>query len=118
MICYEGRQTASDIASQVADARKQLKERLAGKEGSDSLDQELAQLESGQRSRRNTASEQILTPAGVGSSFAGLFGILHETEMPVTTQTLAGVQQAKEQLKNLMANWEGLKNKLSALGLK
>jgi hypothetical protein len=115
MTCYEGRKAAKSIQAEITVARKMLKEKM-DKAGPDleqtkALDQELASLEGERRGRRAAASGSV-SVGGVESGFAGLANILHETEMPATTQTLAAVKKTNDQLIELKNKWVAIKTKL------
>jgi hypothetical protein len=115
MICYDGRIKAKSIAAEAAEQRKILKSKSANPETMKALDQELSTFEGGTRSRRGATAQAVPTPAGVESAFAGLFGILQETEMVPTTQAVAGVKQISEQLTELSNKFAILKTKIASL---
>jgi hypothetical protein len=115
MTCYEGRTKAKDIAAEAVELRKTLKSKSASPETMKALDQELSSFEGGSRSRRGATAQAVPTPAGVESAFAGLFGILHETEMTPTTQTVSGVKQINEQLTELSNKFSNLKSRIALL---
>jgi hypothetical protein len=115
MICYEGRIQSKAIAAEAIEQRKILKSKSANAETMKALDQELSLFEGGTRSRRGATAQAVPTPAGVESAFAGLFGILQETEMTPTTQAIAGVKQINEQLKELSNKFASLKTKIASL---
>lgn len=115
MICYEGRLQSKAIAAEAIEQRKLLKTKSANPETIKALDQELSLLEAGSRTRRGATAQAVPTPAGVESAFAGLFGILQETEMSPTTQAVAGVKQISEQLKELSTKFSNLKSRITTL---
>jgi hypothetical protein len=115
MICYEGRIKSKAIAAEAAEQRKILKSKSANPETMKALEQEFSTFEGGSRSRRGATAQAVPTPAGVESAFAGLFGILQETEMTPTTQAVAGVKQINEQLSELSKRWEALKARIAVL---
>jgi hypothetical protein len=121
LTCYEGREKIKKTMTEITDARKLLKE-LITKGGSNvsalnTLDQEVAGFESARRGRRGggTPSAEGPTLGSVDGSFAGLFAILHETEMPPTTQTIAGVIQTNDQFTTILTKWNVVKAKVDAL---
>ena len=115
LTCYEGRIKSKAIASEVAVARKKLSGKVAAAETIKSLEQELCVFEGGSKNRRGAVAQSAPTPVGVASAFAGLSGILHETEMTPTTQTVNGVKQISNQLKELISKWNTVKTKIDVL---
>ena len=119
--CYEGREKAKTVIAEVNAARKQLKDQIV-KGGSivealTALDQQVAGFEGGSRGRRGggATTQQLPSLGGVESAFAGLFGILHETDMAPTTQIIAAVKQTNDQLTELLLRWNAVKTKVAAL---
>ena len=122
LTCYEGRVKIKKTLAEIADTRKQLKDLIAkggsNTESLNALDQEVAGFESARRGRRGggaPAAAQGPTFGSIDGSFAGLFSILHETEMPPTTQTIAGVKQTNDQFTEIMNKWSAVKTKVAAL---
>lgn len=104
MICYEGRKQAKAAAAEIETFRAKLK----AKGNEDARDQQAAELMGVSRGRRG-AGGNVSTFGSVESSFAALYSILHETDMPPTSQTVAAVAQTQQQLKALMEKWQRLK---------
>lgn len=104
MICYEGRKQAKVAAAEIETFRAKLK----AKGNEDARDQQAAELMGVSRGRRG-AGGNVSTFGSVESSFAALYSILHETDMPPTSQTVAAVAQTQQQLKALMEKWQRLK---------
>jgi hypothetical protein len=104
MICYEGRKQAKAAAADIEAFRAKLK----AKGNEDARDQQAAELMGVSRGRRG-AGGNVSTFGSVESSFAALYSILHETDMPPTSQTVAAVAQTQQQLKALMEKWQRLK---------
>ncbi len=50
--------------------------------------------------------------ATLNRAFNAIFGILQDTDMPPTTQTVAAANQAQATLKKVIQEWEGVKNGL------
>lgn len=122
LTCYEGREKIKKILADIADARKLLKDLIAkgssNTEVLNALDQDVAAFESARRGRRGggaPAPAQGPTLGSIDGSFAGLFGILHETDMPPTTQTIAGVRQTNDQFTAILNKWTVVKAKVAAL---
>ena len=122
LTCYEGRLTAKKAREEIAAAGKQLKDMIA-KGGSSvtaltALEQEVSGMQGVARGRRGGGGGgQSASPSfgTVETAFAGLFGILHETEMPPTTQTTTGVKQTQMQLQELQTKWDKLKKQIAEL---
>lgn len=104
MICYEGRKQAKAAAADIEAFRSKLK----AKGTEDARDQQAAELMGVSRGRRG-AGGNANTFGSVESSFAALYSILHETDMPPTSQTVAAVAQTQQQLKALLDKWQRLK---------
>lgn len=118
--CYEGRKKTKEVMEEVAAARKQLKNLMTtNKDATNTLtelDQQVAAFESVSRGRRGGApAQQAPTLGSIEGAFAGLFYILHDTDMPPTTQTIAGVKQTNDQLTELLTKWNAVKAKLVAV---
>ncbi len=108
LTAYEGRIQAKKTAEEIAALRERIKPMLAASASLTALDQQAADL-TGARGRRAPGTSAPAASFGtVESAFAGLFNILHDTEMPPTTQTIAGVTQTQAQLKELQNKWEKL----------
>jgi aerobic-type carbon monoxide dehydrogenase small subunit (CoxS/CutS family) len=116
MRCYEGRETAKNLLSEAGVFHTDLTNAIA-KGGSSvgtltSLEQQLAAFEGVSRGRG--AAAQAANFGSIQAAYTGLLGILHETDMPPTTQTIAGVAQTDTQLKELQAKWTQLKKEIRA----
>ncbi|MES2003690.1 MAG: glycoside hydrolase [Bacteroidota bacterium] len=121
LICYEGRLSSLKAREEIAAADKQVKELIAkggtSAETLTKLEQEIAALEGIARGRRGGGGAPNTAPTfgGVESAFNGLLGILHDTDMPPTTQTITGVSQTQVQFKELQAKWGSLKKQVDAV---
>ncbi len=119
VICYEGREKAKTLMTEISASRKQLKELItkgaANVSSLTTLEQEVAGFDGAPSGRRGGGGAQQQAPSfvGVESTFAGLLGLLHETDMPPTTQTIAGVKQTNDQLTELVTKWNIVKGKLA-----
>ena len=105
--------------AEVATARKQLSELIAKggstSEGLKSLEEQVAGFEGvATRGRGRGGAQQGLNFGMIVSSFAGLFTILHETDMPPTSQTISAVKETNDQLSDLASKWNVLKTKITA----
>lgn len=116
--CYEGRLAARKAKEEIILAGKQLKDLLnkpgTSKETITKLEQELAALEGASRGRRGGGGP-VATFGSAESGFASLLSMLHETDMPPTTQMVSGVSQVQAQLKELQGKWNELSKQISAL---
>jgi photosystem II stability/assembly factor-like uncharacterized protein len=118
MGCYTGREKAIAAMAEIVTARKTVKDLLA-KDANNaalkSLDTEVAAFESVARGRRfGGGSEQQPSFGGLSGSFAGILGILQETEMPPTTQTVAAYNKVNAEFTGLLAKWKSIKTKVDA----
>ncbi len=118
--CYDGRQKATSFMAEVATARKQLSELIAKggstSESLKSLEEQIAGFEGvATRGRGRGGAQQGQNFGMIVSSFAGLFAILHETDMPPTSQTISAVKETNDQLSDLASKWNVLKTKIAAV---
>lgn len=118
VVCYEGRLAARKAKEAITLAGKQLKD-LQNKAGSSKetitqLEQELAALEGVSRGRRGGGGP-VANFGSAESGFASLLAMLHETDMPPTTQMVSGVTQLQTQLKELQDKWNALSKQIAAL---
>jgi photosystem II stability/assembly factor-like uncharacterized protein len=116
--CYEGRIAAKKAREEVNAGAKKLRGLMAmgNNAALTKLEQEISSVEGVARGRRGGGGAAASPSFGsVESAFAGLFGILHDTEMPPTTQTTNGVKQTEAQLKELMDKWTKLKKELEGV---
>lgn len=101
---YNSRKTSLSTAAQVRSYREQIKSLKSSARGTipsllDKADDQLAQFESNQR---------IDNAPGFGrlaDTFGGLFSIVQEADMPVTSQAKAGIKQATDQLSSIQVLW-------------
>jgi photosystem II stability/assembly factor-like uncharacterized protein len=116
--CYEGRQQTMSVLEEIKKVKQQLKDALnkATAPVSDklkTLETKVFALESTPRG----GSEPSFN--GLESAFSSIFNILHDTDMPPTTQTISAVSENVVKLKTLMAQWQevnmGLKTALGKL---
>jgi photosystem II stability/assembly factor-like uncharacterized protein/molecular chaperone GrpE (heat shock protein) len=115
LICYQGRQKSSQAIEEITAAQSKLEQIMSNaqadkKESLQKLDKEIAELKTRTRAGKETSFVKVY------GQFASLFEILEETDMPPTSQTVEGVGETQDQLKQLLATWESLKIKLSAAG--
>ena len=117
--CYEGRKTAKLAREEIINASNKIKE-LTSKNANPNLsklEQGLTTIQGSAGGRRGGGRPGTGTPSfgSLESNFAGLAGILDETEMPPTSQTIAGVKQTQTQLIELLEKWNKLKKEIESI---
>ena len=116
--CYEGRKEARQAMATIVKERKDLKEKMS-KEGPDNktlleTDQKLLSLMGVSSRRGRGGAGQSPSFGSVESSLGAISNILHETDMPPTSQAVAAAQSALAQLKQLTDQHNQLLSVLSA----
>ena len=101
---YSNRKTCLTTAAQVHSYREQIKSLKAQARGTipavlAKADDQLAQFESNQR------IDNAPGFARLADTFGGLFSIVQEADMPVTSQAKAGIKQATDQLSSIQVLW-------------
>lgn len=116
-IAYHGRAAAMDMENKLQSLAAQLKQLMQSSNANDSLNKVLQQTASGIQALisppRNPGQRSIGQKgfAQAEANFAGLFNILQESDNPPTTQARAAVITAQETLRQLMTDWETLRQK-------
>ena len=114
--CYEGRQQTMAILEEITTVKKQLKDALTN--AKTPVSDKLKTLETKILALENTPqgnSEPNFSR--LESAFSSLFNILHDTDMPPTSQTISAVNENMGKMKTLMAQWQEVKAGLkTALG--
>ena len=117
--CYEGRKTAKKAREEIATASQRIKELISKNANPNflKLEQALTAIQGSAGGRRGGGRPSTGAPSfgSLESNFAGLSGILDETEMPPTSQTMAGVKQTQTQLIELVEKWNKLKKEMEAI---
>ena len=117
--CYEGRKTAKKAREEIVTASQKIKEanNKNANPNFSKLEQSLTALQGSAVGRRGGGRPGTGTTSfgSLESNFAGLSGILDETEMPPTSQTMTGVKQTKTQLNELLEKWNKLKKEIEAI---
>ena len=110
LTCYQNRQQLLASLKELGSLREQIKAILPKAKGGlatqlSATDRQLGKMENPPRGD--------ITP-GLGrmsETFATLLNIFQETDMPATTQAIAGVKDAQGQFEKVMADWKGWKGK-------
>jgi photosystem II stability/assembly factor-like uncharacterized protein len=110
MICYEGRKQTMKDLDDINKVRAQVKKfmlssKIPKPEMLKDLDAKLMSIE-GTGGRRGGSKESF---NGLKNSFAALFNILQETDMPPTTQAQYAVPVLQTALKELEDKWSAVK---------
>ena len=108
MLCYEGRLRINKISKETVNLHNQIKE-LSGKSRSDlhaslsSLDEKITNIEN------TKPKDKLKSFAQVNNSFASLFNLLQESDMPPTNSTIEAVNTSEKNLKQLEETWMKIK---------
>jgi hypothetical protein len=114
--CYEGRQQAMSVSEEIITVKKQIKDALVN--AKTPVSDKLKTLETTVLALEN-APQGSTEPSfsRLESAFSSLFNILHDTDMPPTSQTISAVSENVFKMKTLMAQWQEVKAGLkTALG--
>ena len=108
MLCYEGRLQITKISSEAVSVHNQIKE-LAGKSQKDlhasliSLDKKITNIENIKLPDKLTSFSEIY------NSFASLFNLLQESDMPPLKSTIDAVNAAEKKFIQLKETWIKIK---------
>ncbi len=110
---YKGRQKAMQVLTEVKAIKNQLKTLNAAVNGSvlenlKSFEQNLLAFEGAQR-RFGASNTEGVDFNKLENAFAGIHNILHDTDMPATTQTVSATQKAQQDLNSLLSKWTAFK---------
>jgi hypothetical protein len=117
---YKGRQKAMDVLKEIKAVKNQLKTLSSVANGTvlenlKSFEQNLLTFEGASR-RLNAPNTVQRTPNGeepdfnkLDNAFAAIHNILHDTDMPATTQTVSAAQKAQQNLNSLFSKWTAFK---------
>jgi hypothetical protein len=107
---YKGRQQVLQTQDSITNLRKQIKERLA--QANEALkpilqnaDKQLVRLEIA------PAGGEDFSFSSLNRSFSSIYNILHDTDMPPTTQAIAAAKEAQTGFNQLNAKWKMWKEK-------
>ena len=114
LICYQGRLQSMDALKEIAGIRSHIKGKMLSAKKKEmekikELDDQLAALEGSGGRRRGSTGEGF---NGLEGSFAGIFNILQEADMPPTEQASEAVPPLQESLKTQMQKWATLKQQI------
>ena len=108
LICFEGRKQVRTILDEMTDLQSQMKG--LSSTSTDSLKSDLNLLDRQLTLLKNPSEESHHRNfQNIENTFATLFSILQETDMPATTQTINSVKTSQKDLKTIMAQWLDLK---------
>jgi hypothetical protein len=115
--CYDARVAAKATMTEINMVRKQIKDLLPNAAALAALDQKAAALEgTSSRRGRGGAGNGAQGPSfgGLESTLGGISAILHETDMPPTSQAVNAATQTLTQLKELQTQWNQLKTEIQS----
>ena len=115
--CYDARVAANATMTEINLVRKQIKDLLPNAAALAALDQKAAALEgTSSRRGRGGAGNGAQGPSfgGLESTLGGISAILHETDMPPTSQAVNAATQTLTQLKELQTQWNQLKTEIQS----
>ncbi|HEV8082356.1 MAG TPA: hypothetical protein VGP55_04100 [Chitinophagaceae bacterium] len=108
MLCYQGRKKISAASVETVSLHNQLKELINKTDGAlatslNDFDEKIINIDKGK------LNNKLKNFSGLYNSFAALFDILQESDMPVTSQVANAVKDNERQLKQLNENWSKIK---------
>ncbi len=115
--CYNARVAAKATMTEINMVRKQIKDLLPNAAALAALDQKAAALEgTSSRRGRGGAGNGAQGPSfgGLESTLGGISAILHETDMPPTSQAVNAATQTLTQLKELQTQWNQLNTEIQS----
>lgn len=106
--CYEGRLTCLAALDEVRILRARIRGQMTNPPASvadklNKLDKEAAAFETSPRNSNQPSFQSL------NGTFAGLQGLLQESDMPPTTQAIAAAKQAVANLQELLKKWAAFK---------
>ncbi|MDE3253294.1 MAG: glycoside hydrolase, partial [Bacteroidota bacterium] len=119
MTCYQGIIKAREVMQEVNSAQTDLRQKLAA--GGDkqpkleAINKEVEKFASVARGGRRGGGNTEISFGGLSGAFSGLLGLLQESDMPPTTQTVTAVNQTEKSFANLVTEWNQVKAKLALL---
>ena len=106
---YEGRQQAMAVLSEIKDLKLNIKGLLANSKVPET--DKLKALESKLSTLENTLQGNTEPSfSRLESAFSSVYNILHDTDMPPTSQTISAANENIAKMKTLMAQWNALKS--------
>lgn len=119
MTCYQGILKAKEVMQEVNSALLDLHKKMisggANQSQLEALKKEVEKFESVARGGRRGGGNTEISFGGLSGSFSGLLGLLQESDMPPTTQTIVAVDQTEKTFTNLITQWNQVKAKLALL---
>ena len=108
--CYEGRLQITSALTEIKKMREQIK--ALDPKPNTPLVKMLIDLDAKIVAFQNTPQGSTEPSLGrLESALSGIYNILHDTDMPPTTQTVSAATASIVQLKNLLTQYEALKTK-------
>jgi len=106
--CYEGRKKIAQISIETVSLHNQIKELSTKAKGElatslNNFDKKIINIEN------TKTNDKLKSFSQVYSSFASLFNLLQESDMPPTTQAVNEVKETELQFKRLEGNWINIK---------
>jgi photosystem II stability/assembly factor-like uncharacterized protein len=114
--CYEGRQQTMSVLNDIKTVKQQIKDQFFKMSATKSplidklkiLETKVSALEGTPRGGTEPSFSRL------ESAFSGLFNILHDTDMPPTTQTISATTENVMKLKTLLVQWKEVDADLKA----
>ena len=105
---YEGRQQAMSVLNEIKDLKLKIKDLLPNSKAAET--DKLKALESKISNLENTPQGNTEPSfSRLESAFSSVYNILHDTDMPPTSQTISAANDNMVKMKTLMAKWNALK---------
>lgn len=101
--CYNGRKECMKIIDEIRSYRSSLKSKITNADELSKKDKKAAALES------TPFGSQGESFGKINGEFAGIFGILQDSDTPPTTQTIAAFKKVDATFKELKKKWNELK---------
>ena len=105
---YEGRQQAMGVLNEIKDLKLKIKDLLPNSKAAET--DKLKALESKISNLENTPQGNTEPSfSRLESAFSSVYNILHDTDMPPTSQTISAANDNMVKMKTLTAKWNTLK---------
>jgi photosystem II stability/assembly factor-like uncharacterized protein len=110
LMSYQYRLQTIKILNELGALRKKIKEKLPDATGSAITDLNTCDTQAAALENSPQGSQQQ-SFGSLNNSFASVFNNLQESDMPATSQTIAGAKQAEQSFKTLSAQWLEVRKK-------
>ncbi len=111
LMSYQYRLQTIKILNELGALRKKIKEKLPDATGSAITDLNTCDTQAAALENSPQGSQQQ-SFGSLNNSFASVFNNLQESDMPATSQTIAGAKQAEQSFKTLSAQWLEVRKKI------